>query len=240
VYALWQASQDLGRVSGTKDEIVDWAQIYEDTPEMQAKWLRGLERNRFISLLPDGAYRIHGNETELTAIAKRKERGKKGGQTRWHPEASTNDASSMPEACSEQDASMLGATTALHGTALHSTSLQSTEEDRSSPSSKPGRDPEPERGPLPLFFSEKYLKDLSDGGKRKLIENFGLELITAEIEKINLAWAFELEANRNPNEFAVYLRRWLENAKASPRAGPRVGESVDYSKYSKANGKGVR
>jgi hypothetical protein len=111
-----------------------------------------------------------------------------------------------------------------------------TEEDPPKP--KLERDPEPERGPLPLFFDEDYLKDLSESGKRKLIENFGLELITAEIEKINLAWAFELEGNRNPNEFAVYLRRWLENAKANPRAGPKVGERVDYSKYAKTK-KGV-
>lgn len=78
---LWGESQELLKIEGSREEIVDWAGIYNlSEPEID-KWLSSLERARFLSKMPGGLYKIHGNETQIEARISRLNRSAKGAET---------------------------------------------------------------------------------------------------------------------------------------------------------------
>jgi hypothetical protein len=62
---LWGDSQDILRVSGSRDEIIEWAHLFNFSDEDVERWILALEKSRFISCLDDGQYLIHGNEIQI-------------------------------------------------------------------------------------------------------------------------------------------------------------------------------
>ena len=80
VACLWSNSQDAVRVSGSREEIIEWADLFKLSPEQIEKWINGLEKAPFISNDKNGTFKIHGNDIQLAAIAKRTHRASKGGQ----------------------------------------------------------------------------------------------------------------------------------------------------------------
>ncbi|MBO9665948.1 MAG: ANTAR domain-containing protein [Bdellovibrio sp.] len=80
VLCLWSNSQELVKVSGTKKEVLSWADLKTKSPEVAEEWFEGFIEFRFISLEGDDVYKIHGNEKQLKSAAANIARASKGGQ----------------------------------------------------------------------------------------------------------------------------------------------------------------
>lgn len=80
VACLWANSQEAVKTHGTREQIVEWADLFKLSTEEIDKWIRELEFVHFISCGKDGVYKIHGNEEQLKSAASRISRASKGGQ----------------------------------------------------------------------------------------------------------------------------------------------------------------
>ncbi len=77
---LWGESQELLKTEGSREEIIDWAGLYSLNESEIEKWIVSLERARFLTLLPSGNYKIHGNETQIEARISRLNKSAKGAE----------------------------------------------------------------------------------------------------------------------------------------------------------------
>lgn len=80
VAALWANSQELVRVSGSTEEIIEWADLFKLPREESEKYIIGLEKVRFISHVDNSSFLIHGNQKQLESIASKANRASKGGK----------------------------------------------------------------------------------------------------------------------------------------------------------------
>lgn len=82
---LWRDSQEQLRISGTKDEIVDWCRVVSDAEGehvfaalIRARYLAPIETGKL-----SGQFEIRGNKTQIDMRIKNMERGKKGGRATY-------------------------------------------------------------------------------------------------------------------------------------------------------------
>lgn len=75
---LWGDSQDILRTHGSRDEIIEWAHLFNLSDEDVEKWILALQKSRFISRLDDGQYLIHGNEVQIENRLSKLARATKG------------------------------------------------------------------------------------------------------------------------------------------------------------------
>ncbi len=75
---LWHDSQAEERLSGTPDEIAEWAWVRADIPKLIA----ALVTCRFLRPQDDGTYHICGNGDQLEWLATRRWAGAKGGRAK--------------------------------------------------------------------------------------------------------------------------------------------------------------
>ena len=80
VGCLWRNSQDLIKTHGTKQEIIEWANLFKISDEEVENWILGLEKARFISLEENGLYKVHGNEIQIENRISKTNRASKGGK----------------------------------------------------------------------------------------------------------------------------------------------------------------
>lgn len=120
---LWGESQELLKTDGTREEIIDWSELYALSAEEVEKWFSSMIRARVISAVGDGKWRIHGNELQIEARVSRLNSSLKGGEAtkkRWKllkmakntassgPEDGLRKADSMPAAIHELSNSISG------------------------------------------------------------------------------------------------------------------------------------
>jgi hypothetical protein len=76
---LWHQSQSLMRISGTREEIIDWLGLIDESDEIKDHWLTSLQRVHFISG-DDRKFVIHGNESQIDNLVKKRSAGAKGAE----------------------------------------------------------------------------------------------------------------------------------------------------------------
>jgi len=116
---LWRESQQILKTHGTREEIIDWARLYNKDEAEQNRWLKALCRARIISLVGEDSYLIHGNETQIEGRVARLHRSAKGAaatKDKWAKlkngapstlQAGLEQASSLVQAGPEQASSTL-------------------------------------------------------------------------------------------------------------------------------------
>jgi hypothetical protein len=75
---LWGDSQDILKTHGSRDEIIEWAHLFNLSDEDVERWILALKKSRFISCLDDGQYLIHGNEVQIENRLSKLARATKG------------------------------------------------------------------------------------------------------------------------------------------------------------------
>lgn len=76
---LWHDSQELLKASGTKEEIIEWCRVYDETRAEQI--FHALLRAPYLTDLGDGLFEIHGNESQISSRITHMEKSKKGAQS---------------------------------------------------------------------------------------------------------------------------------------------------------------
>jgi hypothetical protein len=77
---LWTDSQDILATHGTRDQILEWAHLFNASDELCEKWLSALQKSRFISAPQNGEFEIHGNKTQIENRIVYSSRAAKGGK----------------------------------------------------------------------------------------------------------------------------------------------------------------
>lgn len=114
---LWTDSQDILATHGAREQVLEWAHLFNLSDEKSNEWISALEKSRFISCTESGQYKIHGNEIQIESRVKFTARATKGGNAlkkKWNAkkrlkaglkqalsthQAGDKDASSSPMQC---------------------------------------------------------------------------------------------------------------------------------------------
>jgi len=86
---LWGESQDILKVSGSKNEIIEWCRLFNLSDEEVERWISALQKSRFISHQDDGRFLIHGNEIQIQNRIVRIAKANKGAKSikkKWKKE----------------------------------------------------------------------------------------------------------------------------------------------------------
>lgn len=131
VGCLWNQSQDVVKVHGSRDEIIEWASLFGISDELVEKWFSALQKVRFISKAKDGLFKVHGNDIQLETRVANTSRASKGGKALKKKLAETRrlgarlkKASSALEAGLEQASSPSLQGNAAQGSAEQSNAVQ--------------------------------------------------------------------------------------------------------------------
>lgn len=133
---LWHDSQDILKVRGTENEIIEWCRLSRKSETEQKKWISVLVKSRFISDEENGIFLIHGNEIQIENRVKNIARARKGGQSlkkKWNKEKKNQvglkQACSLPEARLKVDSSH-DASLSIQGNTIQGNAIQSNARQR--------------------------------------------------------------------------------------------------------------
>lgn len=121
---LWGDSQDVEQTEGSREDIIDWAHLYSLEPAETDRWIEGFVRARLVTPLPDGRFKINGNDVQIEQRISNMSRAAKGGaktREKWAKlkagKEGLEQASSLPEA--QASATLpLGPCKAMQGNAM--------------------------------------------------------------------------------------------------------------------------
>lgn len=250
---LWHDSQDILRVSGTREEIIDWARLYDLSEEEVDRWILALEKSRFISRQPDGSYLIHGNELQIENRVARIHRASKGAEAtkrKWagRLEAGLKPSPSVPQAGFEQTC-----TRPMQCNANQTNAMQVKEEEAPNASEPPeppvagvtpavSRQREP-TGAIPEFSASPVVKEFLERAEiRVRTQSLWLQTyedpgwISQELLKM-LAW-LENNPQRRPKTqrgYSTFMSTWLSRGweyrrRAGPASPPEKKSFLEFMK----------
>lgn len=160
---LWHDSQDILRINGTCEEIVDWAHLYGLSADEIDRWISGMIKARFLTDSGDGTYLIHGNEVQIDNRVNSLKKSQKGGEAtrrKWEViKAKANaEGGQAGRATSLADASLRQATATPQQGSIQAIPIQAT-----------ARQDQVTEAAIPSNY--KALADRLDPSKQNLIEN---------------------------------------------------------------------